>query len=575
MNMQDKKIKIILNFFFICIFLIICRLFYLQVYNSERFSLLGERNILRFDTLNSPRGNIIDFNGAILATNKPIFDVYWVGRGNKVLSENQRDILDKLISILSISDKEKLIPRIEKYEKHSKYLKVAEDVNFDLLCKVSEQCFNSTNLLIIQHFRRFYPYKNLASHALGYLGYSSDENYEGKCGIEKIFHNKLKGERGYVLNVTNAAGEKLLQKEYKEAKGGEEIKITLDFELQRIAEDLFNDTQSGSFILFNAVSGDIKVLLSYPNFDPNKFLSSISKEEWEDKFSQNFPLLNRVTNALYPPASIFKLVTYAAGLEEGIISFDTQFKCKGHIKFGGRKYYCIRRWGHGNIFPKESIAYSCNIPCFEIAKNLKVDELASYAHKFGLGRKTNFILPEKNGLVPTNMWKLTTKKEPWWPGETLSACIGQSYLLVTPLQIARMIGAIATGYLVKPRLLFDDPIESEELELKKSTLDFLRESMKCAVEFGTASGLRHFEDLGFSIFAKTGTAQTISLEKVQLDKNMLEHGWFASFFNYKGQDPLVMVVLVEHTGRSAPALDIASKFLSAYSMLMEQYDNQD
>lgn len=569
MNDQDIKIKYILNVFFLALVLIICRLFYLQVYSSERFSVLGERNFLRLETISSPRGNILDSKGVLLATNKPIFDLYWVGSGNRSLNDSQKLILEKLISILSLEDKDKLIPRIEKYEKSSRYFKISQDIEFDLLCKISEQCFNTNNLLIVQHFRRFYPHKNLASHILGYLGYSDEENYEGKSGIEKIFHNRLKGERGYVLNVTNAAGEKLLQKEFKEAKNGEEIKTTLDFELQKIAESLFDKSQSGAFILFDAASGAVRVLLSFPNFDPNKFLYTISKEEWEDKFSQNFPLLNRVTNALYPPASIFKLVTYAAGLEEGVISLDTRFKCRGHVKFGGRKYYCIRRWGHGELNPKQAIACSCNIPCFEIAKNLKIDELANYAFRLGLGNKTNFLLPEKSGLVPTNFWKITNKKEPWWPGETLSACIGQSYLLVTPLQIARMVGSIAMGYLAKPRLLLDDPIEKEDLLLKSSTLDFLKESMKSAVEVGTASSLRQFEDLGFSLFAKTGTAQTIGLEKVQIDKNMLEHGWFTSFFSYKGGDPLVMVVLVEHTGRSGPAIDIASRFLSAYSLLME------
>lgn len=566
---EVKKIKHLFLFFYFAIFVIVIRLFYLQIFESEIFFHLGQRNFLRIEILNSPRGNIVDCNNKLLATNKPVFDLYWSGKGHRNFATEQKELLSKLAGLLEIEDREKFIYKIEKVERNGRNLRLKENLPFDLICKISEQFSVYPQLVILQHFERFYPNQNLASHILGYLG-SEDKDYVGRYGIEKLSQGELKGECGYELNIISACGKKILNKEIKEAKSGSDIKLTLDLELQKIAESLFDPSQAGTFILLDANSGAIKVLVSYPNFDPNLFLNIISKENWDEKFSQNSPLLNRATNALYPPASIFKLVTFTTGLEEGIINFDTRFNCKGYSKFGGRKYYCIRHWGHGELSLHQAIAHSCNIPCFEIAKNIKIDQLANYAFKFGLGNKTNFVLPDKNGLVPTYSWKIATKKEPWWPGETLSACIGQSYLLVTPLQIARMLGGICSRHLAKPYILDNDSTQSEKLLLKDSTFEFLRSSMKDAVNFGTASSLKHLEDLGFSIYAKTGTAQTSSLKKAHINKNMLEHGWFGSFFYYKDQNPLVLVVIVEHTGRSGPAIDIAGKFLSNYSMLMEQ-----
>lgn len=226
---------------------------------------------------------------------------------------------------------------------------------------------------------------------------------------------------------------------------------------------------------------------------------------------------------------------------------------------------CQRRWGHGQIDLKTSIAYSCNIPCYEIAQNLKINQFAYYAYCFGLGKKTNFLLSEKNGLVPTYEWKVGVKGEPWWKGETLSASIGQSYLLVTPLQIAKMISSICTGYLVKPRILSDEDIERDELLISEYTLNILRESMSMAVEKGTAKVFNKFKN--FNVHAKTGTAQTTSLKSEIVKKSQLEHAWFASYFKYKNHEPLTLIVLVENAGSSKPAQKIALNFLKSYQKL--------
>jgi hypothetical protein len=197
-----------------------------------------------------------------------------------------------------------------------------------------------------------------------------------------------------------------------------------------------------------------------------------------------------------------------------------------------------------------------------LPKKLKIDTLALYAHKFGFGEKSNFLLPEQSGLVPSSGWKMATKGERWWKGETLSACIGQSYLLVTPLQVVRMVSAICSGTLVRPRILESEPVTQAPLQISARTLRLLRDSMADAVNFGTVRLLSYVRD--FEIHAKTGTAQTCSLERQKTSRQMLEHGWVTGYFKYQDNKPLAFIVFVENAGSSHPALAIADKFLRAY-----------
>ena len=400
------------------------------------------------------------------------------------------------------------------------------------------------------------------------LGYLSRVERVGKNGLEKLFQKELSGQPGYSQSIFNAMGKKIYQKEYQEAQSGKDLTLTLDLTLQFFSESLFSKDQAGSLIVMDPVDGAIKVLVSYPNVDPNLFLAPISYDDWQEKCTVNNPLLNRTTNAVYPPASPFKLITLTAGLEEGIIDVDSTFECKGFLCFCGRNYLCQRRWGHGKLNTQDAIAYSCNIPCFEIAKKLSIDVLASYAYRFGLGSKTNFLLPEKQGLVPTSMWKKVYKGESWWTGETLSASIGQSYLLVTPLQVARMISAICTGYLVKPRIVSSEAIEKDNLAISEKTQVFLQQSMHKAVEKGTVRRLRDLKD--FYICAKTGTAQTCDLYTKKTARRHYEHAWLTTFFRYKDEPPLTLIVLLEHAGAALPAVLMAKKFLKGYATLRDK-----
>lgn len=568
---NNKKILYILYALFCFVFIIFIRLFYLQVEQRAELQFRGENNFLKLEVIYPRRGNLLDCKNNLLATNRPVFDIYWEGSGKSKLTQEQVLVLKKVLEIIGKLDNYKNeLSKINKSERLSKRVRISEDIPFDKLCLVSEQCFDVNNVLIINRFKRLYPYKGFASHILGHLCRVEAEKLVGRYGLEKIFQDKLKGHAGYTLHVINSVGKKLERVKMQKAEPGNDIRLTLDLQMQKIAEESFDKNRSGAFIIMDPQDGAVRVLASFPTFDPNLFLSPISQKDWDDKLSVNNPFLNRAIHAVYPPASIFKLVTISAGLEEGVIDENSTFNCKGFTKFCGRKVKCIKRWGHGELSCQESLAQSCNIICFEIAKLLKIDQLADYAFRFGFGSKTNFLISDKDGLVPTIKWKKLNKGENWWKGETLSVSIGQTYLLVTPLQVARMLAAVSSGFLVKPRLLEQEIIEKTPLKISEETLEFLRGAMSVTVTKGTARLLKRLTK-NFDIRAKTGTAQQVSLKKEsEMDERFLEHGWFASYFSYKKEKPLVLIVLVERAGTSRPALLVASKFLEKYARMRER-----
>ncbi|HBS47810.1 TPA: hypothetical protein DEO28_01720 [Candidatus Dependentiae bacterium] len=543
--------------------IIAARLFYLQVIMSSALKNRSDKNCFKFEVIYPPRGNLLDCNNAVIASNRPMYDLIWEGSGHLEIIENHISILKKIFEILEKKEFfEQKLEDIIAAEKLSRRIKIFEDIPFEQLCMISELCCSAKNLIIVNRFKRFYPYNSLASHILGYLSGNEDCGISGKYGIEKAFQNELEGEKGYVVHVVNATGKRLRQEGFREPQAGTDIKLTLDLKMQQLAEEAFGGNKTGSVIIINPKDGAIKVMASFPNFDPNIFLSHLSTEEWHKLFGEKSPFLNRVLNALYPPASVFKLIIYATGLQQGIINKNSRFCCHGHIDFGGRQIFCMNHKGHGELNARQALALSCNIPCFEMAKQLKIDTIAQCANKFGLGKKTGFLIAEKDGIIPTAEWKMKTLHEKWWMGENLSVAIGQSYTLVTPIQIARMVGGIMTGYLVRPRILEQEEIQKESIDVKPEILSFLQDAMKDVALYGSARSLSIYKD--FAIYAKTGTAQVASLERSKGNSKLSEHGWLACSFSYKNEEPLVMVILTEKSGYSGFSVAVARRFFQLY-----------
>lgn len=545
------------------------RLSYLQINLSDYFFTRSQQNFLHIGHTLSARGTIIDSRGKLLATNRPRTLLIWVGTGNRKLTPEQLHALNTITTILALSpeDGDAIMHDVARAEHGKKNITLHTDLTVEQLSKISELYPHDHNMQIISDFQRYYPYHTYASHLLGYLGTVNTENY-GKMGLEKLLEESLRGQKGTELNIIDSVGRNITRTTLQHALIGHDIQTTLDIEIQDICERVFPADASGTLILMNPTDGSIVSMLSRPHFDPNIFLHPISTDEWQ-QIVEKKPFINRALHALYPPGSIFKLVTISAAFQEGLVPCDMQYTttCKGYYKFAGRKYWCNNHFGHGPMTIAQSLAHSCNILFFGIGRKIDIDTLARYASDFGLGRKTDISLPESTGLIPTREWKRKAKGESWWPGETVSVSIGQSFLLVTPIQLARMISAIFTGYLVKPRILVNEPVQTEELGLPYYVRKFLQKSMKRVVEYGTGLRMRRVKDI--KMYAKTSTAQTSDLQKRDLGTQYLEHGWLVGNFSYKDNPPLTIVVLVEHAGSSQVATGIVRNFLGEYKRLMD------
>lgn len=537
------------------------RLFILQIRHAEYFSERASRMCVRTHILAAPRAAIVDCNGELFAANVPRYDVYWNGSGIHATS-NTREVIVRIARELKSIDNREIAPvnelRILRAEAAGRRICIARNIAHDRLARLCELTQGCLQYEIVVNCARVYPQGTCAAHLIGYLG--GAQGSSARSGIEKWCDAALCGTVGLMEYVTAAAGRRVHSCIVQPSIEGKTLHLTIDAQLQRTAEALFTQGQAGALVVFDPHNGAIKALVSYPSFDPHWFAGPISEKTWSDIMNGNAPLMNRALHATYPPASLFKLVTFSAGLEAGVISCDATTCCDGYMSFGGRRFYCIRRWGHGNVHYRKALAVSCNIPCYEIARKLTVDMLAEYAMRFGLGSAAGCILADASGLIPTSGWKRSAKGENWWPGETLSASIGQSYMLVTPLQIARMIGAIASGYLMHPRILRDEPVEQVPLAISPSTRQFLCDGMRDSALWGTARALRGIPEC--MVYAKTGTAQLESLKDTCTYAP--EHGWLGCFFSAHGAPPLVLVVLVERAGSARPAIAIAREFISWY-----------
>lgn len=540
-------------------------LFHMQVWQSDAFFTRSTKNFLRHESINSLRGAILDCNGVRLATNRPVTTLTWHGTGNKKWSEEQEMLLKALESITHTSFMEN--PELCTAEKRGRDHLLVNDVPFDQLSKIFEQIPSHANIVITTNFARVYPHEKAVCHVLGYFREANDSH--NTSGLEQLFEEQLRGTPGIAERTINSVGKSLMLREVNKALNGQNIVTTIDFDLQKIAESIFPEGESGAFIVMDPHNGALRVCMSRPDFDPNIFLKPVTPEEWQ-RLQTEKPFIDRCMCANYPPASLFKLITTTAGVEEGIITLDKSWFCNGQIDYGGRPYLCHRHevGGHGKVKSmEEALALSCNIPFYEIGKRIHIDTLAGYAHKFGLGQKTGVILPEKIGLIPTAAWKKRVYGESWWQGETLNCAIGQGPFLVTPLQMARFMGGICTGILVRPRILENEPVNMETLKVSSGTLKFLRGAMRMTISMGTGSIMNKMKNM--VIHAKTGTAQTCHRSKRDLGKQYWEHAWFVSCAQYKDHDPIVLVIFIEHAGSAKFATRVAKKFFIEYCKLME------
>ena len=441
--------------------------------------------------------------------------------------------------------------------------------------------------------RRNYPFQDLASHLIGYLGeinpkelgrdeyaYHKMGSLVGKSGIEKKYELDLMGDRGGRQIEVNALGQKIRILGQVEPTPGNNLMLTLDLELQKAAEKAM-EGKRGALVAMNPQNGDILALVSKPDFDPNLFTRGLSVESWRNILENPaHPLQNRAVQGQYPPGSVFKIIVAIAALEEQVISPDTAFYCTGIFPFGDREYRCWKETGHGRVAFRQAMVESCDIYFYQVGLRLGVDRIAQYAFRLGLGSPTGYPLgPEKPGLVPTSSWKWRRLGIPWQPGETISTSIGQGFNLVTPLQMACTLSAIANGgKIYRPRIVDSirspdgeflrevPPFISRSFQISPSTMKLIQESLWGAVNSPDGTGVQALVP-GLDVAGKTGTAQVIQRREDRsepLPAEHQDHAWFVCFAPVQ-QPQITVVVLVEHGGSGgATAAPIARKVLEVF-----------
>jgi penicillin-binding protein 2 len=569
------------------------RLLYLQVIKGQELRSLSENNRIRLIKIPAPRGMILDRKGRVLVDSRPAFNVV-------VTSEDVDDLKGlarKLSSLIHLTPDQIVGKIIERECPPFQPIAIKKDISWEELSSLKTHQLDLPGVDIQIEPIRTYPYGTVAAHVLGYGGEINKEelkerseyqmgDWVGKYGVELTWEKHLRGADGGRQVEVDAAGREVRLLKEVQPVPGRNLYLTIDLDLQRYGEELLKN-RSGAIIAIDPLTGEILAFCSSPPFQPALFAEGIVAQEWERLVSHPLhPLQNRGIQGLYPPGSVFKIVTAAAGLEEGVITPDTQFQCTGVYYLGKRGYQCWRAGGHGMVKFYQGVVESCDIYFYNVGARLGVERLSRYAEDFGLGRPTGIDLAgEKAGLVPTETWKREKRGGRWYTGETISLAIGQSYLLVTPLQLLNVMSAIANGgALLKPQIAqrVEDldkkvveeypPQEIGRLPISPKTLEELRVALVGVTKEDSGTGRGARID-GMEIAGKTGTAQVVRLKETgerpraeNMPYQLRDHAWFVAYV--AAHTPLAVVVLVEHGGHGgAAAVPLAREMIKRYLSL--------
>lgn len=580
--------------------ILITRLWFLQIQQGEMYSRLADNNRVRHLEIAAPRGNIVDRKGREIATNRPSFNVVWIREDNRL----DDDLIKQVAGILNV-DVMGLLAKIRKAADNPGHIpiRLGEDITWEQVARIENNRLSLPGIRIEVVPLRFYHHGNLASHVIGYLAEISRERLQaaepgiyrggdlvGKVGLERLREEDLRGEKGRHYMEVNVLGFEQRNLKGIEPLPGNDLQLTIDIDLQLAAEKAMRNGESGAMagavVAVEVNTGRMLVLASTPTLEIDKFVGGIPHKDWQEMLNNPYkPLLNRLVQGQYPPASTYKMVVALAGLSQGVITPETVVYCPGHYRFRGRTYHCWNRSGHGAVALNEAMAESCDVYFYKLGKWLGVDRIAKYARLFGLGRKTGIEMQgEESGLVPTAEWKKRERGEAWQEGETLSVAIGQGFNLVTPVQLAFMTAMIANGgTLYKPGLvdIVRDPdgniIESFEPQVvarltgQGRNLRIIRQGMVEAVAGRHGTGRRaRLDELGITVAGKTGTAQVVRLKKFQhlKDENIpyqyRDHALFVAFAPVENPEIAVTVVVEHGLQGGAVAAPVARDVMEAY-----------
>lgn len=581
---------------------LISRLVYLQVVGHEHYSTMAKSNRIKIIPQPPTRGIIYDRHGRILAENLPSYSL-------ELIPEQIEDLdgtLQKLQLLLDIPD-EKIAQFLKQKHRSKRFASIP------LLLRMSDEKVAKFAVVrpyypgVDVHARliRHYPYKELTSHVVGYVGRINEKELKklpvseyrgthhiGKVGIEKTYESQLHGETGYSEIETNAQGRAVKTVSSDDPVPGENLHLTLDVDLQKTAYDAL-EGYNGAIVAIEVKTGDVLVFSSRPGFDPNPFVYGISSKAYKAlQESDARPLFNRALRGQYPPGSTIKPFIGLAGLEYHVTDFYHKLFCPGYYQLPKvrHKYRDWKKWGHGSVDLNIAITQSCDVYFYDLARTLGIDRLHEFLQKFGFGEKTGIdLVGEKAGLLPSKAWKRRVKKQPWYPGETLITGIGQGFLQVTPMQLARATATLANrGKIVTPYLAAKDhqlvggvSQQDGQIELDEHNLDDIISAMINVVHGarGTARTLK--KGINYQIAGKTGTAQVFGIKQEEeydedeIDIKLRDHALFMAFAPVA--DPQIAVaVIVENGGHGGSvAAPMAGKIMKQFLMKPEKEEVAD
>ena len=543
---------------FVCL---VGQLWYLQVLEGARFREMSEKNRIRVRPVAAPRGILYDRHGLALVDNRPAFTVSLIPRD----MEDRNSVLARLSILLKvpIAELQEMLARVP--EDSLRPVRVRRDLSLEDVARVEEWKIELPGVVVEVEPQRVYPTTTFAAHLLGYVREVSEEQMKqgryrrgdmiGQVGLERLLDEYLRGRDGGERIEVDALGRPVQVMQREEPRPGAQVVTTVDRRIQEAAERAMAG-RAGSVVVMDPRSGDILAMTSSPAFGLDRLAGSLDREAWLTLVKDPaHPLLNRALQSQYAPGSLFKIVVAAAGLQEGSLTPMDRTYCNGEFRLGAWTFKDWLAGGHGHVDLRSALVRSCNVFFYQAGLKVGPEAVARYARAFGLGAPSGIELGgEKPGFVPSPALR-RSQGRPWHGGDTVNMSIGQGQVLVTPLQVARMMAAVANGGILwKPRLIqrverADGTLAYSESSRMTGQVDlsplvwaFLRDALRGVVSEGTGRGARL---PGIEVAGKTGTAQTIAKSDSARGQ---DHAWFASFA--PADDPqVVVVVLVERGGK--------------------------
>jgi penicillin-binding protein 2 len=559
------------------------RLYYLQVVQADRYAMQADENRINIRLLAPPRGRITDRFGVALATNQPTYRATLVAEQ----TGNVTATLDAVATLIPLSDADRRRVMRDIHNKLSFVpVVIRENLSWDEMARIEVNTLELPGVSIEQALTRYYPFGDATSHVVGYVAAVSEQDLNaddpllelpdfriGKSGIEKSYDLDLRGTAGTSQVEVNAFGRVVRELAREEGMPGQDIALSLDMALQDLAAKRCTAQGSASCVALDAWTGEVLVLASTPGFDPGAFSAGLTPAMWQKLISDPLnPLNDKAISGTYAPGSTFKPMVAMAALEANLITTETEFYCPGYFQLGNALFHCWKRGGHGNISLRRGIRESCDVYFYHCADLLGIDRIAQMGNRFGLGVNLGIDIPgEKSGLLPTRAWKMATTGVPWQRGETISCGIGQSFVSVTPLQLATYVARLVTARQVVPRLARHQGVMTPSspvataidtdfapLGVQQAHLSAVLDGMFAVVNevHGTAYGARITEP-GMTMGGKTGTAQVHRYSEAERAHGHLtgasvpwknrDHALFIGFAPVSAPR-YVCAVVVEHGG---------------------------